>query len=125
MEELSTKYFKHNITNKILLDIEKFHMKWNIKDSIVKLTAKVKDNDLYHVSHSQIKEKILEKKVKYLCPLQISAVSFRKLRNKEITEDVSGKKAMASFIKTLVEPEETKKKLIKFANNIIEEVEGK
>jgi len=48
-----------------------------------------------------------------------------KLRNKEITEDVSGKKAMASFIKTLVEPEETKKKLIKFANNIIEEVEGK
>lgn len=118
-------YFKQQITDKILLDIEKFHMKYNLKESISRLIIKIKDDDLHFINHAKIKEKILEKKVKYMCPSQISTVSVRQLRSKEITENVSGKMAMAAFIKTLIEPEEVKNKLIKGANTIIEEVEGK
>jgi exonuclease SbcD len=119
------KNLKHQITDTILLDIEKFHMKWNLSKAIVKLTAKVKENDLYYVNQEKIKEYILSKNVKYLSPVQISSVNFRKLRNKNITENVSGKKAMTAFINELIEPEQIKKKLIKFANNVIEAVEGK
>ncbi|KKK64969.1 hypothetical protein LCGC14_2978870, partial [marine sediment metagenome] len=54
-----------------------------------------------------------------------STVSLRKLRNKNITETSGGKKAMASFVNSLNETDNVKKKLLKFANNIIEAVEGK
>jgi len=119
------KEFKNQMTDKIILDIEKFNMRWNLKGAIVKLIAKVKENDLYYVNQDKIRECILSKGVQHLSPIQISSVSFRKLRNKNITENISGKKAMASFIKSLIEPEQVKRKLIKFANSIITEVEGK
>ncbi|KKN11738.1 hypothetical protein LCGC14_1023410 [marine sediment metagenome] len=119
------KYFKNQITDRIILDIKKFNMRCNLDGAIVKLIAKVKENDFYFVNQEKIREYILSKNVKYLSPIEISSVKFRKLRNKNITENVGGKKAMASFIKGLIEPEQIKRKLIKFANSVIEEVEGK
>lgn len=119
------KYFKNQITDRIILDIKKFNMRWNLDGAIVKLIVKVKENDFYFVNQEKIREYILSKKVKHLSTIEISSVKFRKLRNKNITENVGGKKAMASFIKGLIEPEEIKRKLIKFANSVIEEVEGK
>lgn len=119
------KLFKNQITDKIILDIEKFNMKRRLEDAIVKLVVKVKEDDLYYINHSKIKEYIMSKKVQHMAPLNITSVNFRKLRNKNITETVSGKTAMTHFIKNLIEPEQIKNKLIKFANEIIEEVEGK
>lgn len=119
------KCFKHQITDKIILDIEKFNMRWNLTNAIVKFITKVKKNDLYYVNQDKIKEFILSKNVKHLLPLQVSSINSRKLRNKKITENVAGKKAMVTFINQLIESESIKRKLIKFANNIIEEVEGK
>jgi len=119
------KFYKHQITDKIILDIERYNMKFNLNGAIVKLSAQVKDNDLYHVNHKRIKEYILSKKVKHLGKIEISAIGTRKLRNKNITETVGGKKAMASFINSLSEPDNVKKKLLKQATSIIEEIEGK
>ena len=102
-----------------------YNMKFNIKNAIVKLVAKVKENDLYHINQDRIKEYILSKEIKHLVPLQISTISSRKLRNKNITETVDGKKAIASFISSLSESDTVKKKLLKFATSIIEEIEGK
>lgn len=119
------KCFKHQITDRIILDVEKFNMRWNLTNAIVKFVTKVKRNDLYYVNQERIKEYILSKNVKHLMPLQVSSINSRKLRNKKITENISGKKAMVRFINQLIEPEQVKRKLIKFANNIIEEVEGK
>lgn len=119
------KDFKNQITDKIILDIKKFNIRCNLDGAVVKLIAKVKENDFYFVNQEKIKEYILSKKVKHLSPIEISSVKSRKLRNKNITENVGGKKAMASFIKGLIEPEQIKRKLIKFANSVIEEVEGK
>jgi len=119
------KDYKQQITDKIILDIEKFNMRWNLSGAIVKFTTKVKKNDLHHINQEKIKEYILSKKVRHLMPMQVASVSARKLRNKKITETVEGKKAIATFIRQLVEPEQIKRRLIKAANNIIEEVEGK
>ena len=119
------KVFKHQITDKIILDIEKFNMRWNLANAIVKFVVKVKKNDLYYVNQEKIGEYILSKKVRHLMPMQVSSVNSRKLRNKKITEDVTGKKAMITFIRQLIEPEQIKRKLIKAANSVIEEVEGK
>ncbi len=121
----SDKYYKHQITDRIILDIERFHMKCDLKGAIVELVAKVKENDLYYINQKRIKEYILNKKVKHLSSPQISTVSLRKLRNKNITETSGGKKAMASFVNSLNESDKIKKKLLKFANSIIEAVEGK
>lgn len=117
--------YKSQITEKIILDIEKFNMKYNLKDSISKFSAKVKEDDLCHVNHDKIREFLLSKKVKHLMPIHVSAISSRQLRNRKITENVSGKKAMSTYIKSLIELEAVKKKLVKAAYSIIEEVEGK
>ena len=121
--EQGDKSYAHETTEKILSDITKFNVAHHIADSIVKLTIKVKENDVYFVNQDRIKEYILSKGVNYLMPIQISSMSNRQLRSKDITETVDSKVAMASFIKTLVtETEPFKKKLIKAAEFIIEEV---
>jgi len=119
------KEYKHQITEQIISDIEKFDIKNSINKSISRLSVKVKENDLYYVNHDRLKEYIINKKVSYLSPIQTSTVNTRKLRSRDITETVDSKTAMASFIKNLSETENFKKKLLKFANSIIEEVEGK
>ncbi len=119
------KYYKNQITDKIILDIDKFNMRWKLEGAIVKLVAKVKQNDHYYVNQDKLRKHILSKGVQHLSPMEISSVNFRQLRNKKITETVSGKKAMSAFIRSLIEPEQVKAKLIKFANSIITEVEGK
>jgi DNA repair exonuclease SbcCD nuclease subunit len=121
--EQSGKSYAHETTEKILEDITKFNIAHHIADAIVKLTIKVKENDMYFVNQDRIKEYVLSKGVNYLMPIQISSMSNRQLRSKDITETVDSKVAMASFIKNLVtETEPFKKKLIKAAEFIIEEV---
>jgi exonuclease SbcD len=120
-----SKYYKHEITNQIIKDIGKFNKTFDLSEAVVKLIVRVKENDLYHVDQSRIKKFILSKNVNYLVPMQISMVSSRNLRNKNITETADGKNATKSYIKQLQETDQMKEKLIKFASTIIEEVEGK
>ena len=119
------KYYKALITDQVIADIEEFGEKNVLEGAIIKLTARVKENDSYFVDQDRIREYITKKKVSYLSPLQVSTITNRKLRNKNITETVDSKKAMSAFIRGLTEPENTKKKLLDFANKIIEQVEGK
>jgi DNA repair protein SbcD/Mre11 len=119
------KHYTNQITDKIVSDIEAFDDLYNLHDSIVKLVVKVKENDMYYINQERLKEYILNKKISYLAPIQITTISNRKLRDKDITESMDSKKAIVSFIKNLNESETTKKKLLKFATTIIEEVEGK
>ena len=87
------------------------------------MTIKVKENDLYFVNQDRIREYVLSKNVNYLAPIQISTITTRQLRSKDITENVDGKVAMASFVNTLVsETDNFKKKLLKAADAIIDEV---
>jgi DNA repair protein SbcD/Mre11 len=119
------KYYKNQITDQIVADIDNFNDIYDLSDSITKLVVKVKEDDMYYVDQERIKQYILGKNVNYLSPMQITTMSSRKLRDKDITESMDSKKAMASFIKNANETETTKKKLLKFATAIIEEVEGK
>lgn len=117
--------YKNQITDRIILDINKFDMRRKLEGAIVKLIVKIRRNDHYYVNQNKIKEHIMSKKIQYLSAIEISSTSSRQLRNNKITETVSGKKAMTSFIRSLIEPEQIKRRLIKFAHNIISEVEGK
>lgn len=117
------KSYKGQITDKIIEDIDKFNKKNSIIDSVVRLIVKIQENDLYHINQNKLKEHFTNKQVNYLMPLQISSVNFRNLRNKKITEDLDGKKAMSSYIQSLVEPEHIKQRIIKLANKVIDEVE--
>lgn len=119
------KQYKHQITEQIISDIEKFDLRNNLKNSISKLSVRVKENDLYYVNQERLKEYIMNKKVSYLAPVQTSTISTRQLRSRDITETVDSKTAMTSYIKNLSETEAFKKKLLKYAIPLIEEVEGK
>jgi exonuclease SbcD len=117
--------YKNQITDRIILDINKFDMRRKLKGSIVKLIVKIRRNDHCYVNQDKIKRHIISKKVQHLSTIEILSTNSRQLRNNKITETISGKKAMTSFIRSLIEPEQIKRKLIKFAHNIISEVEGK
>ena len=119
------KEYGQKIMDKMLLDINKFDMRYGMEDSIIKFMAKVSKDDMYYISQEMAKNQILNKKVKSIFSIEIKADSSRQLRNKKINEDTSGKKAITSYIRQLIEPENIKNKLIKCAHSIIEEVEGK
>lgn len=113
------------ITKKIIIDIDRFHMRYGLDSAIVRLNVRTCEDDVYHVDQRMIKEHILSKKVKNLVGVHVSSNTSRKLRDKNITETVDCKKAMTAFIKSLSEEDNTKKKLLKAASAIIEEVDGK
>lgn len=116
--------FKEKINNKITQDIDEFDKKQSIKDSIVKITVRVKENDLYYVKQPEIKDHILSKDVKYCAGVHVGSISTRQLRDSSINETLSGKKAFASYLNNLsCESESMKKKILKRAEEIIEEVE--
>ena len=119
------KEYKAEINDKIITDIDDFEKTHILADAIVKLVVKIKENDAYHISQERLREYILNKKVNHLAQIQVSTVSSRTLRNKEITEDTDSKKAITSFINTLPETDTMKKKLQKCAETIIEECDGK
>lgn len=119
------KLYGNSITDKMIEDIEKFNKRRNLTNAIVKFVAKVNVNDLYYVNQQKIRENLLSKNVRYLASLQVTSIAHRQLRNRNITEDISGKKAMASFIDGLLEPDPVKTRLRKYANKIITDVEGK
>jgi len=121
----SKKFYKQDITDKIIEDIENYSKTHNVSNAIVKFSAMVKDNDLYYVNQNRIRSQILSKGVNYLSSVQIASVATRQLRNKEITEDLAGKKAMNSFINGLLEPDNMKSRLLKCAMKVMEEVDGK
>ena len=118
--------FKEEINNKIIEDIDNFDKKYKIKNSIVKIIIKVKENDLYYVKQPLIKEHVLSKEIKYCTGVHVTSISTRQLRNSSINETLSGKKAFAYYLNGLsCESESMKKKLLKRAEEIIEEVEVK
>jgi DNA repair exonuclease SbcCD nuclease subunit len=119
------KEYKTQINNKIVSEIERFAKKTDLKDVIVKLLVKIKDNDAYYINNDKVKEFIYSKQVYSLPSLQILPISHRQLRNKDITETVDSKQAIESFINGLGESDLTKGKLIKMAKYIIEEVNNK
>ena len=117
---------KAAINDLIVADIEEFARTHTLEGSIVKLVAKVRSDDSFHVQQDRLKELIWSYKVENLASVQISTVSVRTLRNSNITENTSSKKAMGEFIRGLTtETENIKKRLLKSAEEIIELVDGK
>jgi DNA repair exonuclease SbcCD nuclease subunit len=117
---------KEKINDKIIEDIDSFDKKHKIKNSIVKVIARVKENDLYYVKQPLIKDYILSKGVKYCTGIQVTSINTRQLRNSSINETLSGKKAFTSYLNGIkCESDAMKKKLLKCAEEIIEEVEVK
>ena len=117
--------FKNFINEQVIKGIEKFATNNSLTGSICKIIIKVKEQDLYYIDQSLIKNYILNKGIQYCTGVQVSAISNRQLRNSNINETLSGKKAMTSFIADLIENEQIKKKLLKYADKIIDEVESK
>jgi DNA repair exonuclease SbcCD nuclease subunit len=118
--------FKEEINNIIMSGIDDFNKNYPIKNSIVKIIIRVKENDLYYVKQPLIKEYVLSRGVKYCASIQVTSINTRQLRNSTINETQSGKKAFASYLNGIkCESEAMKKKLLKCAEEIIEEVEVK
>ena len=120
------KPFKKEINNKIISDIDDFNKNQPIKNSIVKVIVRVKENDLYYVKQPLINDYVLSKGVKYCTGIQVTSINTRQLRNSTINETLSGKKAFAAYLDGVnSESDKMKKKLLKRAEEIIEEVEVK
>jgi len=117
--------FKNKINDKIFNDIEDFCKTIDITNSILRIILKLKDLDMYYLNQQKIRDQIMSKNVENLTQIQVSSTSSRQLRNSEINEGSDVKIAMNTFIKTLSEPENTKIKLCKYAEEIIDEIEGK
>jgi len=119
------KPYKSGITEKIIKDVSAFITKNNVKGSILRLIVKMNDSDVYHVNQDQIKDRLLDSEISCLAGLQISSTSSRQSRDESITENEDSKKAFKSFVGNLKEPDSIKKRLLKFGEQIIEEIEGK
>ena len=116
--------FKDKINDKIIEDINDFDKESSLKNSIVKVIIKVKENDLYYVKQPLIKDYVLSKSVKYCTNIQVTSINTRQLRNSIINETLSGKKAFTIYLSGLnSETDLMKKKLIKYAAELIEKVE--
>lgn len=123
--DYSDKLYKKTINEKILHDIQDFDKNTPLKDAIVKVIIKVRENDSYFVSQAKIKGEIMSKNIKHCSSIFVSAVNNRQLRDDGINETVSPKKAIATFINNLAESSNMKEKLIKLAEKIIKEVGNK
>jgi len=117
--------FKNTITDKIISDLNDYEKTNDIKNSIVRLIVKMSDVDIYYLNQERIKAKILESKVDSLVSMQFVSTSSRQLRDDTINEKQNSKKAFSSFVRNLKETENMKKKILKFGEQIIEEVDGK
>lgn len=115
--------FKSLINEHVTKDIDDF--KGNLKGSICKVMVRIKERDLYYIDQSLIRSHMASKGIKYCTGVQVSAVSSRQLRNNTIDETISGKKAMISFVEGLLIGDQMKKKLLKYAEKVIDEVEVK
>jgi len=124
--DYSGKEYKVGINEKIISDIEEYAKTNNLEGAIVKVLIKVGENDSYHINNERLKEFVLAQRVNHLVPIQISTVSTRTLRNKDIDENSDSRAAMEKFIDSLqTETNGIKEKLKKVAREIIESVEGK
>lgn len=122
----SKQLFKNKINDKIYEDIDIFHNKYSIGNSIVKVSIKVKENDLYYINQPLIKEHILSKGVHCCTGIQVMSINSRQLRNSSINETLSGKKAFASYLGDIkIESASLKKKILKCGEEIIDKIEGK
>ncbi len=119
------KYYKNQINDKIIADIDKFNAQTNLSGSILKFSVKVRPDDLCFVDNEKILSSLAAKNVKYIMPIHVAASNPRQMRNKKITEDIKCQDAMLAYINGLIEPENIKKKLIKIATHIIDEVDSK
>lgn len=117
---------KNGINNKIIQDINIFDEKNRLTNSITKVIIKVKEEDLYFVDQAIIKSCVMKKGAMYCAGIYITSLNSRQLRNRSVTETLTGKAAFKLYIDSLTaETELSKKKLQKYAEEIIEEVEKK
>lgn len=119
------KSFKSSINDKIIKDIDSFITSEPIEDAIIRFYAKVSEDDLYYINNKRIREHLFSKNIHNLASIQTQAITTRQLRNSNINETVDTSKAMIDFINGLREADTYKKKLIKSAVEIMEEVVSK
>jgi len=116
---------KDEINNKIMEDINYIDQEHSLKNSISKVIIKVNENNLYYINQPEIKNFIVDKKVKFCTGIHINSTNNRQLRNSAINETLSKKKAIVSFINGLIEQDNIKRKLLVCAEKIMEEVDSK
>jgi DNA repair exonuclease SbcCD nuclease subunit len=114
--------YKKEINTKILADIKKIDKKTPLKDAIIKVLIRVKENDSYFVSQSKIRNLIMSMDIQHCASIYINAINTRQLRDETINEVTSTKDAMVAFINNLAESKNMKGKLIKLSNKIINEI---
>ena len=123
--DYTNRLYKTGITDKIIEDVQAFVVENDVEGAIVRVAARMKDLDVYYVNQERIKELLLASKIDTLAGIQLTSTTSKQSRDQAITEGVDAKKAFGSYVKNLTESEAMKKSLIKAAEQIIEEVDGK
>jgi exonuclease SbcD len=116
---------KDKITDRVLEDIAQYTKETDLKDAIVRIALKVKDLDTYHINQDRIRECVMNHKVDALVGITVTSTTSRQLRDEAINESADSKKAFAAFLKNSAEPETMRKKMLKAAESIIDEADGK
>jgi DNA repair exonuclease SbcCD nuclease subunit len=119
------KPYKDGITDRIIKDVNEFLAGNEVKGSIMRLAIKVHDSDTYYINQDRIRDRLLGAGVSCLAGIQLSSTSSRQLRDETINENEDSKKAFKAFVGNLKDSEAIKKRLLKYGEAIIEEVEGK
>lgn len=112
--------FKSGITDKVIQDIENFGALNKLEDSIARLVVRMNESDIYYVNQERIRQKLLEYKMNSLVSTQFLSTVNRQLRDEEINEHQDAKKAFTAYVKNLSISENIKKKLLKAAQEIID-----
>ena len=123
--DYTDRLYKTGITDRIIADVQAFVAENDVEGAIVRVAARMKDLDVYYVNQERIKEILLASKIDTLAGIQLVSTTSKQSRDQAITEAVDAKKAFGSYVKNLTESEAMKKSLVKAAEQIIEEVDGK
>ena len=114
------------INDKIKADINDFDSTNPMLNAIVKLSVRMKETDLHYINHSSIKEFVMGKNVHCCTGIHTSSISYRQLRNSNITELLSGKLAFGEYLDGVdMDSDKLKKSVLKYGKEIIDMVEGK
>ena len=118
--------FKDALNDIIISDIDKFNEKHTLKNSIVKVLIKVMADDLTYADEALISKHINDHGIHNCSDIRIYATHNRQLRNAEINETLTTKDAFTKYMKGKKEYRtEELKEMLRLANNIIDEVDGK
>ena len=107
----------------LLKDIDAFCERNNVKNSIMRLSAKIDETDLYSVNQNAIKSYLYSKGICYCSGVSITSF-FRYVRKTDLIDTTDSKKIIEVYIKELDEIEATKKDMLQLANDIISSLDG-